>query len=99
MPYVYILECADGHYYTGSTYDLERRLWEHNNELGANYTRRRSPVRLVWCENTDRVEDAFRREKQIQGWSHAKKQLLIEGRVDELSGWSARGRSADDSGR
>jgi Predicted endonuclease containing a URI domain len=44
-------------------------------------------VRLVWCEYADRVEDAFRREKQIQGWSRAKKRLLIADRADELTGW------------
>jgi Predicted endonuclease containing a URI domain len=87
MPYVYIVKCAGGNYYTGSTFDLEKRLWEHNNGLGANYTRKHRPVSLVWCEYTDRVEDAFRREKQIQGWSRAKKELLIDGREAELDGW------------
>ena len=48
LPHVYILECRDGSYYVGSTWDLERRVGEHNLGFGAAYTRRRPPVRLVW---------------------------------------------------
>lgn len=84
MPYVYILECADGSYYTGSTFNLEKRLWEHDNGLGANHTRLRLPVRLVFCEAFERVEEAFQREKQIQGWGRAKKQALIAGAWEQL---------------
>ena len=78
MPHMYILECVDGSYYTGSTWDLERRLGEHQNGMGANHTAKRLPVRLVYCEEYERVEDAFRREKQVQGWTRAKKKALIE---------------------
>jgi putative endonuclease len=85
MPsYMYILECADGTYYTGSTIDLERRLWQHHNGEGANFTKKRLPVKLVYAEPFDRVEDAFRREKQIQGWSRRKKKALIDGNYDKL---------------
>jgi len=84
MPYLYILECADGSYYTGSTWNLEKRLWEHQNGLGANYTVKHGPVKLVYCEETERVEDAYRREKQIQGWSRKKKQALIAGETNAL---------------
>lgn len=84
MPYIYILECADGSYYTGSTWDLERRLWEHQNGLGANHTAKRLPVTLVYCEECDRIDDAFRREKQVQGWSRKKKQALIAGDTNRL---------------
>jgi putative endonuclease len=65
MAYIYILECNDGSYYTGSTKDLERRLWQHQNGLGANHTAKRLPVELVYCE-------FFDREKQVQGWSRKK---------------------------
>jgi putative endonuclease len=88
MPYMYILECADGSYYTGSTWNLEKRLWEHQNGLGANHTKKRLPVKLVHCEQYDRVEDAFRREKQVQGWSRRKKQALIEGNKEKLIEYS-----------
>jgi putative endonuclease len=84
MPYMYMLECADGSYYTGSTWNLEKRLWEHQNGLGANHTRKRLPVKLVYCEQFDRIEDAFHREKQLQGWSRRKKQALIEANFDKL---------------
>ncbi|NYE36453.1 putative GIY-YIG superfamily endonuclease [Nocardioides cavernae] len=47
MPHVYILQCSDGSFYVGSTWDLERRVSEHNLGLGAAYTRRRRPVTLV----------------------------------------------------
>ena len=77
MPYMYILECADGSYYTGSTKDLERRLWEHQNGLGANHTAKRLPVKLAYCEEYDRIDDAFFREKQVQGWSRKKKEALM----------------------
>lgn len=88
MPYMYILECVDGSFYTGSTWDLERRFWEHQNGLGARHTAKRLPVRLVHCEEYDRVDEAFRREKQVQGWTHAKKLALIEsneGALHELA--------------
>lgn len=88
MPYIYILECADGSYYTDSTWNLEKRLWEHENGLGANYTKKRLPVKLVYCEQCDRIEDAFLREKQVQGWSRRKKQALIEGNMEKLIEYS-----------
>lgn len=84
MPYMYILKCADDSFYTGSTINLERRLWEHQNGLGANHTKRRLPVTLVFCEEFAHVDEAFYREKQVQGWSRAKKQALIEGRYEDL---------------
>lgn len=88
MAWVYILECADGSVYTGSTVDLEKRIAEHNEGLGANFTRKRLPARLVFAEDSDSIETAFIREKQIQGWSRAKKTALIEGRISDLPGLS-----------
>ena len=87
MPYlVYILECADGSYYTGSTNDINKRLWQH--EQGVDpiaYTFSRRPVRLVWAsEEVQHYYDALRWERQIKGWSRAKKQALIEGKFDLL---------------
>ena len=82
--FTYILECADGSFYTGSTKNLEKRLWEHNNGLGANYTKSRIPVDLVYFEEYTRIDEAFYREKQIQGWSRRKKLALIEGKPELL---------------
>ena len=81
---MYILQCADGSYYTGSTKDLEKRLAEHQNGEGANHTKKRLPVELLYYEKYDRIDTAFYREKQVQGWSRAKKEALMRGDVDEL---------------
>ncbi|MES2092265.1 MAG: GIY-YIG nuclease family protein [Actinomycetota bacterium] len=85
---MYILECADNSLYVGSTIDLERRLSQHAAGEGAAYTRRRRPVRLVFAEEFARIDEAFAREKQVQGWSRAKRIALIEGRFDRLNGLS-----------
>lgn len=82
--YMYILLCSNGHYYTGSTNDLERRLIEHQNGEGANFTRKHLPVELVYYEEFDRIDDAFYREKQVQGWSRKKKEALIKGENNTL---------------
>jgi putative endonuclease len=80
MAWVYIVECSDGSFYTGSTTNLEARPWEHNDgRFGANFTRKRRPVKLVYCAQTDRIAVAFAREKQIQGWSRAKTEGHIHG--------------------
>ena len=84
MPFMYILKCNDGTYYTGSTYNLEKRLLEHASGEGANYTIKRLPVELVYFEKYDRIDVAFNREKQIQKWSHKKKENLINGNIDVL---------------
>lgn len=75
--WMYILKCDDGSYYTGSTKDLNRRLEEHEIGEGSNYTKKRLPVELVYFEKFNRIDFAFNREKQIQGWSRRKKEALI----------------------
>jgi putative endonuclease len=65
MSYMYILQCVDGTYYTGSTHDLERRIIQHNEGRGSNYTQKKLPVTLVYYEKFSRIDDAFDREKQI----------------------------------
>jgi putative endonuclease len=82
--YMYILECSDGSYYTGSTTDLERRLAQHQNGEGANHTKKRLPVKLVYFEEYSRIDEAFYREKQVQGWSRKKKEALIKGMPEKL---------------
>ena len=84
MPYMYILECSDGTYYVGSTWNIERRLSQHNAGEGAEYTRTRCPVTLRYLEEHYMIKDAFAREKQVQGWSRRKRRALIEGRTSEL---------------
>jgi len=84
MAYVYILECVDGSYYTGSTKNLTKRMQEHQDGVGSRYTTKRLPVSLVFSEYHDRIDDAFYREKQIQGWSRNKKYALIVAHADVL---------------
>lgn len=81
---MYILKCADGSYYTGSTIDLERRFWQHQQGEGANYTKKRLPVELVYFEEYDRIDKAYYREKQIQKWSRRKKEALINNMPEDL---------------
>ena len=81
--YVYILECADGTYYTGMTSNLKRRLNQHTN--GAHkraYTYSRRPVRLVWCEELASRDDAKQREKQIKRGNRKKKNALVQARTE-----------------
>ena len=82
--YTYILLCANGSYYTGSTRNLQRRLKQHQSGIGANHTRKHGPVELVYYEEHSRIDTAFYREKQIQRWSKAKKQALIDGDTNRL---------------
>jgi len=84
MAWTYILECSDGSYYVGSTRDLSARVFDHERGVGAQYTRTRLPVTLLAAFESDNIGDAFAFEKQVQGWSRAKKRALIEGRFDDL---------------
>ena len=95
MGYVYILRCADGTLYAGSTTDLHRRLAQHEAGFGSAYTRRRLPVELVWCAEFARIDEAFAWEKRIQGWSHAKREAFMSGGVDAVRGWSRRSRGGE----
>jgi predicted GIY-YIG superfamily endonuclease len=91
MPYTYIVRCADDSYYVGSTWDLEARVWQHNSPtLGAAYTRRRQPVVLIWSCWFDSIEQAFRFEKQVQGWGRRKREALVRGEYDALPELSRR---------
>lgn len=81
--YMYILKCADGSYYTGSTKYLERRIQQHQSGEGANHTRKHLPVELVYYEEFEWIHEAFYREKQVQNWSRVKKEALIN-KKDEV---------------
>ncbi|MCR4265485.1 GIY-YIG nuclease family protein [Nitratireductor sp. ZSWI3] len=84
---VYILRCSDGSYYTGLTKQtVESRLWEHNEGICDGFTKRRRPVELVFTETYDRILDAIARERQIKGWSRAKKEALIALDYEALPG-------------
>jgi putative endonuclease len=83
--YIYILQCADGSYYTGTARQgLEQRIEEHNAGHYGGYTATRRPVQLVFSQWFERITDAIAAERQIKGWSRAKKEALIRGDFDAL---------------
>ena len=85
MPfYAYIVRCRDASYYTGQTDDLEKRISDHNSGGLSAYARKRRPVKLVLAEEFYTREEALARERQLQGWSRAKKEALIAGNWDRL---------------
>jgi len=85
MPwFVYILECAGGHYYVGHTEDLRVRLAAHLAGAGAEFTRRYPPRRIARSEQFSDEASAVRREAQLKRWSRAKKSALIAGRFDRI---------------
>ena len=75
--YCYILECADGTYYTGWTTDPERRVAQHNKGMGARYTRTRMPVKLVYLEPQLDRTTAMKRERAIKALSRKQKMKLF----------------------
>lgn len=81
---MYILKCSDNSYYVGSTNNLTLRIQEHCCGQGAEYTKCRLPVELVYYEECFSVKEAFLREKQVQGWSRKKKEALINGEFNKL---------------
>ena len=85
MYWVYILRCVDGSYYTGSTKDLVERMADHNNRVNSDcYTATRLPVTPEWSTEFSDHDPAFRCERQIKGWSRAKKEALIRGGPDAV---------------
>ena len=77
--FVYILTNINNKVlYTGVTNDLSRRVWEHKEKLVDGFTKKYNLKKLVYCEETGKIEEAIAREKQIKGWLRKKKNLLIE---------------------
>ena len=79
MFFCYILECSDGSFYVGVSDDPERRLIEHNQGKGSDWTAVRRPVKLVWTEEHPTLASARLRENQLKRWGHANKAKLIGG--------------------
>jgi predicted GIY-YIG superfamily endonuclease len=86
--FVYILECADGSFYTGHTDNLEQRLGQHQAGVFDGYTSLRRPVKLLWNTRFQTRDDAFSFERRVKNWSRAKKIALM------ASDWSALQRAA-----
>jgi putative endonuclease len=77
--FIYMLRCADNSFYIGSATgdDLAPRIDQHNAGAFPGYTSSRRPVTLVWSEYFDRITDGIAAERQLKGWSRAKKEALI----------------------
>ena len=84
MAFTYILKCADQSYYVGSCVNLDLRMTQHYAGQGSKYTSKRMPVELVFAGEFDRIADAYAFEKQVQGWSRAKREALIAGEFNKL---------------
>lgn len=83
--YIYILECADGTYYTGITNNIDRRFNEHCSGYNpGSYTFSRRPLELVFYAEFTDFYAAIDKEKQVKRWSSAKKKALIEGKYNDL---------------
>ncbi|MCZ2474375.1 GIY-YIG nuclease family protein [Aquirufa ecclesiirivi] len=82
--YMYILKCCDDSYYCGSTINLLKRVKQHQKGKGANHTKNRLPITLVYFEIFPSIYLAFQREKQIQKWRRDKKEALIKGETNIL---------------
>lgn len=90
--WVYMLRWDDGPYYVGSHRgeDVGVRVAQHQAGVGGDYTARRRPVELVWAENFVWITDAIACERQIKGWSRAKKEALIQADWAAISALSKR---------
>jgi tRNA/rRNA methyltransferase len=89
--YAYLLRCSDGHYYAGHTDDLDTRFAQHQAGAIPGYTQQRRPVELVWSERFPERDQAFAVERQLKGWSRAKKEALIRGDFDAIRRLAGRG--------
>lgn len=79
---VYIVECSDKSLYTGISNDVSRRIWKHNNKLGAVSVRGKLPVKLVYKELCKSKVEAAKRESVIKGWNREKKLRLVKGVIE-----------------
>ena len=86
MFWAYMLHCRGGAYYVGHSDDLERRLAQHERAKVPGFTAGRLPVKLVWSQEFPTRAEAKEAERQIKGWSRAKKMALIR---DDWQGISA----------
>jgi predicted GIY-YIG superfamily endonuclease len=91
--WVFILRCADGSYYVGHTDKLDARVSAHQAGEIDGYTRTRRPVHLVFSEEFSTRGEALTHERQIKGWSRAKKEALMKGNWSRIRALSRLGKS------
>jgi predicted GIY-YIG superfamily endonuclease len=83
--WAYMLHCRGGYFYTGHTDDLDRRIADHKSGLIPGFTADHQPVELVWSQDFVTRDEAKASERQIKGWSRAKKLALIRGDWERIS--------------
>ncbi len=92
--WAYLLRCSDGSYYVGTArIDLEVRIAQHNAGMFGGYTSTRRPVELIFSQHFESITDAIEAERQVKGWTRAKKEALIRGDWDRLKVLARRGRN------
>ena len=84
MATTYILRCADNKLYVGSTTNIKERIKRHNAGYASEFTHLHRPVELVYKEDYDTYQEAFKRERQLKKWTTAKKEALIAGDIERL---------------
>ena len=94
--WAYMIHCADRNFYVGHTDDLDARLGAHQSALIPGYTSTRLPVKLVWSNEFPTRYEAIQAERQLKGWSRAKKLALIRGDWELIS---ALARNSQEKGR
>lgn len=95
--FAYMLRCSDGSYYVGHTEDVEIRVAQHDSGAMPGYTATRRPVELVWSEQFMDRDTAFAAERQIKGWSRAKKEALVRGDWASIQRLSSRSKVLRDA--
>jgi predicted GIY-YIG superfamily endonuclease len=88
-----MLRCSDGSYYVGCTTNLDNRMGEHQDGTHGGYTSLRRPVELIWVEEFQHIDDAITVERQLKGWSRAKKAALLTGDYAAISRLFSRART------
>ena len=84
MYFVYLILCEDNSIYTGVTNNLDRRLIEHQTKSGGWQTKLHPAISFLYTEKFKTKKDALKREKQLKGWTRAKKEALIKGDLELL---------------
>jgi putative endonuclease len=79
VPFVYILCCVDGSFYTGAAKDVNLRLRQHQEGRASRYTRAHLPVRLVWSRKVRTWNHALREEHRIKRLRRSEKEALVKG--------------------
>lgn len=79
--YIYILRINRSRLYIGITDNVRRRFLEHKQSKGAKFTKHSDAIELVYTEEVESLQNAMKREKQLKGWTRAKKEALIAGNI------------------